>query len=50
MNLRQIDLAKKVGLCRISIMRIEDGTTIPRYDHMIRIAEVLHLPITKVAV
>jgi transcriptional regulator with XRE-family HTH domain len=49
LKLRQVDLAEQVGLCRLSIIRIEKGLMTPRYDQMLRLADILKIPTMRVA-
>lgn len=43
LKLHQKDVAKQVGLSRATIIAIEKGRTVPRYDKMVRLTTLLHL-------
>lgn len=49
LGLRQLDLARMAGVSRPTVIRIEEGR-MPRYDVMIRIAEILKMPLERVAI
>jgi DNA-binding XRE family transcriptional regulator len=42
-GLTQMEAAQRVGLCRATIIAVEKGKTVPRYDKMIKLAQVLKL-------
>lgn len=42
-GLRQIDLARRVGLSRASIISLEQGEIVPKFDQMVNIARILHM-------
>lgn len=45
-GISQDELANRSDLCRASIMRMERGKHIPRFDKMIKILRVIDLPIS----
>ena len=46
-NISQNLLAEKSGVCRLSITRLEGGKHIPRFDKMIKLLQVIDMPISQ---
>jgi transcriptional regulator with XRE-family HTH domain len=45
-GISQDALATKAGVCRASIMKMERGEHIPRFDRMLKILKTVNLPIS----
>lgn len=43
LGLTQKELADEAGLCRATVIAMEHGRTLPRYDKMMRVNEVLKI-------
>jgi transcriptional regulator with XRE-family HTH domain len=46
LHLSQERLAEEAGLSRVTVVRIELGTQVPRLDHLYLIADALRLPLS----